>query len=307
MRTGTFLSVSLHAALAALAVFSWPREFQEPADEANLVQVDLIEIGPETNIRAQVKAPEPKPEPVPEPAEIKPPEPEPLPVPPPPTPPPPQPQEVAALPPRPEPEPEAPTPPEPEPTPEPLPEKARPEKKEPEKKVPEKTVEKTPDKPRDPPKKPKKKEPEFDLDRITRNVEKMAKDQPKPQEQAALQPPAGAQTTERVGAGTSMTASEIDALRSQLAKCWNVPVGAPRPEDLIVRVKMFLNADGTVARAPELLEGSRLASGDPYFRAAAESAIRAVHICGPYALPPDKFADWQEITITFDPRKMAGL
>jgi hypothetical protein len=69
-------------------------------------------------------------------------------------------------------------------------------------------------------------------------------------------------------------------------------------------VKVFLNEDGTVASPPQLIDQGRL--GDPYFRAAADSAIRAVHMCGPYQLPPEKYATWNEITITFDPREMSG-
>jgi hypothetical protein len=29
-------------------------------------------------------------------------------------------------------------------------------------------------------------------------------------------------------------------------------------------------------------------------------------MCGPYNLPPEKYANWNEIVITFDPREMAG-
>ena len=106
------------------------------------------------------------------------------------------------------------------------------------------------------------------------------------------------------GAQTALTASEIDALKAKLAKCWNVPVGAPDPAALVFRVRFSLNEDGTVSGAPQLVDKGGL--GDPYFRAAADSAIRAIHMCGPYELPPDKYANWQEITIEFDPTKMAG-
>jgi hypothetical protein len=48
---------------------------------------------------------------------------------------------------------------------------------------------------------------------------------------------------------------------------------------------------------------------DSFFRAAVDSAKRAIHICGPYELPPEKYAGengWNEINIEFDPTKMAG-
>ena len=101
-----------------------------------------------------------------------------------------------------------------------------------------------------------------------------------------------------------MTMSEIDALRSQMMKCWNVPIGAPDPTALVLRVKVFLNQDGSVAGMPQLMDTGSLS--DPYFRAASESAIRAVKMCEPYKLPVEKYAAWSEVTVTFDPTKMAG-
>ncbi len=80
-----------------------------------------------------------------------------------------------------------------------------------------------------------------------------------------------------------------------------MPAGAPNPETLVVRLKIFLNQDGTVARQPELIDTAGRAGSDPYFRAAAESAIRAVQVCAPYQLPTDKYDDWSEITINFRP------
>ena len=49
-----------------------------------------------------------------------------------------------------------------------------------------------------------------------------------------------------------------------------------------------------------------LSLGDPYFRAASESAIRAVKMCGPYKLPVEKYDAWNDVIVTFDPTKMAG-
>ena len=62
---------------------------------------------------------------------------------------------------------------------------------------------------------------------------------------------------------------------------------------------------GTVSGAPQLLDTQGLS--DPYFRAASESAIRAVKMCAPYKLPTEKYDAWNEVTVTFDPTKMAGF
>jgi hypothetical protein len=45
---------------------------------------------------------------------------------------------------------------------------------------------------------------------------------------------------------------------------------------------------------------------DPFFRSAAESALRAVlnPRCNPLRLPPEKYEQWQTMTLNFDPREM---
>ncbi len=253
-----------------MTVIVWPYIAPPIALPADIIPVDILTVADETNVAREEKAAEPAPIPVPIP------EPQPQAFEPPPPPPPP---EVAI---------------EPEPTPTPPP-------------PPDTKV--TPPQPRyamlPAPRmkpKPEPKQPEFnvaDIEKALKNVEKQQQkpDTPAPSKQAM-------RSTPGAGAQTAMTMSEIDALRSQMEKCWNVPVGAPDPAALVLRVKVFLNEDGTVASPPQLLDQGRL--GDPYFRAAADSAIRAVHICGPYQLPPEKYATWNEITITFDPREMSG-
>jgi outer membrane biosynthesis protein TonB len=265
------LSAVLHVAAIVATFVVWP--FIAPPAElpSDIVPVDALTVAEYTNIMAQQEskeAPPPDPQPVPmPPIEATPPEFE--------EPPPPEPDAEAAL--EPEEKPPEPEPPKPQP-PQPRFAMATPRAKP----------------------KPEPKKQEFDLSQIDEAIERAEKQQPKedtPQ-------PAAKQTTKGVGAQSSMTMSEIDALRSQMSKCWNVPVGAPDPTALVLRVRVFFNEDGTVASAPQLVDQGRL--GDPYFRAAADAAIRAVHLCGPYNLPPEKYATWNEIVITFDPREMAG-
>lgn len=102
-----------------------------------------------------------------------------------------------------------------------------------------------------------------------------------------------------------MTMSEIDAIRYQIQQCWSVPAGARDAENLVVRIKVFLNTDGSLSKAPEIVGGDQ--SGDPFYRTAAESARRAVLKCAPLKnLPADKYSRWRELTLTFDPREMLG-
>ena len=97
----------------------------------------------------------------------------------------------------------------------------------------------------------------------------------------------------------------IDAIRHQIQQCWSVPAGARDAENLIVRIKVFLNSDGSLAKAPEIIGADQ--SDDPFYRAAAESARRAVLKCAPLKnLPADKYSRWRELTLTFNPREMLG-
>ncbi|HEX3809205.1 MAG TPA: hypothetical protein VHW02_05840 [Rhizomicrobium sp.] len=123
--------------------------------------------------------------------------------------------------------------------------------------------------------------------------------------------PANARVADRtvrgVGAMNAMTMDIQDALRNQIAQCWSPPVGAPDPQDLVVDFDLFLNPDGSVARPPQLLASSGNAASNPYSRAAAEAARRAIYECAPYKLPADKYSVWREIDpFHFDPRQMMG-
>ena len=178
----------------------------------------------------------------------------------------------------------------------PPPEKAEP-KPEPEAEVAP-SKDKAPEK-KKPETKPVEKKAKFDINNIMALLDKKV-----PKTTAPKNAPKGDRTMRGIGAQDAMTMQLADALRNQIAQCWSPPVGAPNPEKLIVVYQLYLNQDGTVAQPPQLdLDSS---SGDPYWRAAAEAARRAIHMCAPYKLPADKYQQWKDITLSFDPRKMLG-
>jgi hypothetical protein len=106
--------------------------------------------------------------------------------------------------------------------------------------------------------------------------------------------------------GDKMTISQVDRLRQQLSQCWNVPVGAKDADELVVDLRVEMNPDRTV-RSVEILDKQRYRR-DSFFRAAADSARRALYNpnCTPLALPPDKYDQWKELTIRFNPKDMFG-
>jgi type IV secretory pathway VirB10-like protein len=107
-----------------------------------------------------------------------------------------------------------------------------------------------------------------------------------------------------IGDMNMMTADLAAMLKSQMSECWSPPAGAPHPERLVPRFRIQLNRDGTVARQPQLLAESS-PSGDPFMVAAVEAARRAIMTCGPYRLPPDRYDQWKDSTVDFNPRDMA--
>lgn len=101
-----------------------------------------------------------------------------------------------------------------------------------------------------------------------------------------------------------VTVSEIDAVRAKIRPCWSVPAGAKGAKDLVVDIDMELNADGTVIKA-DIVDKRRMMN-DPYYNVAAESAQRAVldPKCNPLPLPKNKFNQWKNMTMSFNPKDM---
>lgn len=154
-----------------------------------------------------------------------------------------------------------------------------------------------------PQEKPEEKKKQFDINSVLALLNKQ-------QPTAASAPNAkkGARNVKGFGAQNAMTADLQDALRSQIAQCWSPPVGAPHAQDLIVDFDLLLNPDGSVAQPPQLVGDSvSAAATNPYTRAAAEAARRAIYECAPYKLPQDRYSQWREINpFHFDPRQMMG-
>ena len=115
-------------------------------------------------------------------------------------------------------------------------------------------------------------------------------------------------TVQGTGAANMATASLVDALRSQIGECWSPPVGAPNANDLVVKFLLRLNRNGTVGGLQLTPDTIARAASNPYTRAAAEAASRAIYECQKtgYRLPPERFSEWSDITLNMDPRQMMG-
>ena len=151
---------------------------------------------------------------------------------------------------------------------------------------------------------PAEKKKSFDPNRLAALLNKMPEDNaPKrPQQQAEAQ--VDAPRTD--DPDMPLTMSEVDAFRVQMAKCWTVPAGAAGAEKLAVKIRVFLNPDGSLGQPPELMDRTKLITGGATYRAAADAALRAVRLCQPFKMPADKYNSWREIELNFDPRQMLG-
>lgn len=291
MRRYVTYSMLFHLGVVIFAYFGLP-SFRETMDSVVPVSVEILTIADVTNVPTKVTQP-------PKPADK-------------PVPPPLAPETASNTPPAPPtPEPEAPKPDEvallPEAEPRPKPQvKQKPKS--------EDTPEKKTSSPQPKPK--KKPAPPDPFASVLKTLEELKSAPPdeKPKEKVEEKPQptfeeqmANALETKSVrqDLGQNLSISEIDLVRQQIARCWNLPAGAKDAHEMVVDISMLMNPDGTVSSAK--IENQAQMAFDPFFRAMAESALTAVLRCSPLKLPPEKYENWKEMSLQFNPKEMFGL
>ncbi|MDX2234500.1 MAG: hypothetical protein NW200_08370 [Hyphomonadaceae bacterium] len=177
--------------------------------------------------------------------------------------------------------------------------------------APQSVIPPTPDAPEaiaDPKQKQKAKDqprrPVTDLNDLAALIDRSKKEEGR-RNPASASAETGARPRSAIGAGTDMTMTETDAINSHVQRCWRAPADLPYPERLIVKVRIRLNADGSLAAAPELVYPRSIAGADPATRVAAEAAMRAVRVCEPFPVAPNR-TERVNAVLNFDPRLMAG-
>lgn len=162
------------------------------------------------------------------------------------------------------------------------------------------------EKPKPPEEKPKEKPVEQDN---TQDFSKLLKNlsDSKPKVDEPLQETKNAEAPAPVAQaaiGEQMTMTDMDALTQQLQNCWSIQAGARYAEDLVVKIRLIVSPD-MHATSATVVDQWRY-SQDSYFRAAADSAIRAVNSpqCETLKLPEGKYDQWKDMIVTFDPRDM---
>jgi outer membrane biosynthesis protein TonB len=249
--------------------------FDHSLEEETPIVVQLVNLAPQTRA-TQVNPTPPQPEKPPQVAQAEPPKPAP-----------------PKAEPKPEPPPEPkPAPPEPKPDPKPEPPKPPEPKPEPKAEAP---------KPPPPKPQPTKTKDDAAFDTLLKNLATHDPAHDAPKQVAVEEPKPSSQPIAPLA--SQLSTSELDAIKDQLRPCWLVPAGAREAADLNPAFRVAMNPDATV-RTVTLLNSDRLS--DPFFRAAAEAARRALFNpqCSPLKLPPQKYNEWQTFTITFDPKDL---
>jgi len=105
-------------------------------------------------------------------------------------------------------------------------------------------------------------------------------------------------------AGGALEDSEIAGVIRAVSREWSVDVGGISANVTVV-VRIRLSPEGTLEASPELLshDGSSEDAGQAAFRR-ARIAIIAASRNGGFDLPPEKYDDWREIEMTFNPERM---
>lgn len=298
MRRSMIFSAALHFLVVVLALVGLPKLWDtSPMVETPLV-VDVVTIDKVTKAEdtPKPKAPDKKPpeKKTPAPARAKPTA----------EPPPPPEQEK-----KPEPKPVETAKQEAEKIPEPKPEKPKKKKK---KEVKKKEKPKAATPPRQiararPRRRPAPSREDF-LKSVLKDVapEERAEETEKKARKEAPPPPSKQTPVSRAPLDAQATMSEIDAIRRQIEQCWSIPAGARNAENLVVSIRVWVGPDGKVTRA-EILDRTRMGA-DPFFRSAAETALRAVlnPRCSPLQIPPTKYDQFKVMVLNFNPKEATG-
>ena len=96
-----------------------------------------------------------------------------------------------------------------------------------------------------------------------------------------------------------LTLSEEDALKAQIFGCWSIPLGLPFNEDLLVRIKLQLEPDGSIIKT-EILDHARMnRPGQGFYKVLAESALRAIKLCQPLRVPSTGYEKMERYAAKF--------
>ncbi len=168
-----------------------------------------------------------------------------------------------------------------------------------------------PDKKPEPPEKPKpeKAKPEskpLDMSTLSNLIDKaLPKSKTKPLDTSSLAKSIAAAQPKNATIDPRAAATLAQAIKSQVAPCWNPPIGGADVRKMTVLIRADFGRDGRLIGVPSVVSQTGVTAGNgDYARAFAETARRAVLRCSPLKLPADMYDLWKSAIINFDPESM---
>lgn len=262
MRMGLPVSIVLHIAVAGVLGYSVSTQAVQESTPMMILPVELLTISDSTNVAPIPRAEEP---------------------------------EVAEDPAAPDVE-AAPEEPSADPTPAPEPE-AEP--------IPEPAAEPKAAEPKPAPKPEPKPEPSFDdaLKDILKDVPKTRTQTPSQKSPTNIGNVSEA-PRRGVGDNTRMTITVADYIRDQLIRrgCWTDQEDMPDAKRLRATIRVRFQRDGRLMEAPQLMDPTRVPTGDQPMNIFTQRAFRAIAQCTPFTVPQEYFevtpAQWIDLVFT---------
>jgi outer membrane biosynthesis protein TonB len=127
-----------------------------------------------------------------------------------------------------------------------------------------------------------------------------AADQAKPADKGNQPKPQNYKGSASNNPNEPISMTEMDMIRAQIIPNWQIPAGAKDAGNLIITIHIMLQPDGTVTTA-EVVDSLRY-NTDSFFRAAADSAVRAVRRSSPLKMPPNKYDQLKDFKMRFNPK-----
>jgi hypothetical protein len=123
---------------------------------------------------------------------------------------------------------------------------------------------------------------------------------PNPQSETRTGPSDLTITNANAPYGPLATISAKDFLRAQIERHWDFDVSSLGSTDLTVAIHVEIAPNGAVSQV-DIVDDPRYSS-NPSYRAAADSARRAVLVASPLQIPPGRYDDFKDVTLNLDPR-----
>lgn len=103
--------------------------------------------------------------------------------------------------------------------------------------------------------------------------------------------------------GSTLSQSELDALRGQIQNNWTIIPGIADSSDVRIQVKFELDESGAIVGEPQVTASG---GSDSARQVLMSGARRAVLKSSPFRnLPRDKYDAWSQVVVNFDPSDLA--